>query len=201
MDEILDLLDQAFRTKRVVRVTCEIGPDRPEGHCGFVCGLSESLLLLHYISDSIELDGYTVLRVSDIVDVTFDFISAGFYRRALQLKNQLPRELPGVVLSSMRELILWADQHYPVVVLHREELYPDECEIGRIKMATEKSYTLTYLSPAAEWEHHDSFGKFDDITSVQFDGRYENTLVMVAESEAAKRKAPETPEQRDDLSK
>lgn len=186
-EEIAVRLRDAKESKRVVRLVRELEAGALDDYTGYVCGLGESLVLLHQINiGSIELDGYAVLRLADLVEVSFDFGTADLYRTALRLKGEAPRDLPGIDLSSMRQVVLWVDANYPAVVLHRELLYPDECDIGRIKLSTERSYTLRFLSPEAVWKHDDSFGKFDDITSVQFDGRYENTLVMVAESAAAK---------------
>ena len=79
-----------------------------------------------------------------------------------------------VVLRSVNE-------KYPVIVIEREALYPDECEIRRLREITEAEYSLKSLSPCGQWHDVNDANKLDDITRVTFDGQYENTLAAVAD--------------------
>lgn len=82
----------------------------------------------------------------------------------------------------MRELLRSIERRYPLVVIHRERVVPDECEIGRLKLASEGTYALRMITPEATWMDDEEIYRYADITRIAFDGEYENTLARVSGS-------------------
>jgi hypothetical protein len=149
---------------------------------GFVVGVSSELLLLHTLSDRLDLDGYTAFRVRDITDFMRDFPRKGFYLKALELKGNRPALPAGIDIATIQALLKSVERAYPLVVLHRERVVPGECEIGRIKLTSESTYALRRITPTATWEDDDKTYRYADVTRVGFDSEYENTLALVAGS-------------------
>jgi len=147
---------------------------------GFVVGISAELLLLHSFSGRLDLDGYTAFRIQDISEFSRDFPRKGFYLKALELKAIRPAPPVGIDISSVQGLLRSIERTYPLVVIHREHVVPGECEIGRIKLTSESTYALRWITPTATWEDDDKTYRYSDITRVDFDSEYENTLALVA---------------------
>ena len=149
---------------------------------GFVLGVSSELLLIERLSDRIDLDGFLALRLRDVTSLDIDFPRKDFYVKALSLKKLAPTVPSGIDLSNMRSLIRSVGERYPLVVIDRELVADGECEIGHIKVASESSYALRWLSPDATWQEDAKRYKYSDITQVGFGGEYETTLALVAEA-------------------
>lgn len=152
------------------------------GSQGFVIAVSAELLLLHSFSDRLDLDGYTAFRIRDITEFRRDFRRKDFYLKALELKGIRPVPPVGIDIESVQGLLRSIERTYPLVVIHRERVVPGECEVGRIKLTSESTYALRWISPTATWEDDDLTYQYADITRVDFDGEYENTLAMVADN-------------------
>jgi len=152
---------------------------------GFMVAESPLLIAIHSVSDRYDLDGYRVFRRSDASDVAYQFARADLIRRALRLKNLAPCELDWLDLSTVRAVIESIQAHYPVVVINRELVCPDECEIGTVQMTSDSSYVLRWLNVNAEWELDNRTFQCDEVTQLSFGGGYETTLAMVAEDRAA----------------
>jgi len=136
--------------------------------------------MLHRIDDNIRLDGYEVLRRKDITAVETKFGKKEFLERAAELKHFAPRKPEGVDLSSIPGLLTTAQEHFPLLVIHRELVAPSECEIGRLKMSSDGAYVLNWISPEATWEPDARRFQFEDVTRVGFGAEYEMTLALVA---------------------
>ncbi len=180
MSDVLKALRAAQRRKIIVQVARhELEPPEYFMH-GFVLDCSPAFVLMQVISDRLDLDGYEVLRTPDITFMDSEFPQRRFYEQALGLKQIRPVLPEGIDLSSPRALLRSVEDHYPLIVIHREWAVFEECEVGRIKMAADETYTLKYISPTAEWLDDDQVYAYEDITRVAFDGTYENTLALVA---------------------
>ena len=147
---------------------------------GFLVGLSDELLLLNLMGDRLDLDGYTAIRLADVTTLSRDFPLKAFYLRAFELKGIRPAVPGGIDLTDVRRLLVSVEQRYPLVTIHRERITPDECEIGRLKLASDGGYALRWITPEATWEHDYRTYRYSDITRVGFDGEYERTLALVA---------------------
>ena len=147
---------------------------------GFVVGVGSAFLMLHALSDRLDLDGYECVRLSDVSKLDRAFPRKAFYLKALSAQNCQPIVPEGLDLTSTRELLRSIEHRYPLVVISRELLAPHECEIGRIKLTSDATYALRMLTPEATWMHDDQVYRYDDVTRLGFAGAYENALALVA---------------------
>ena len=151
---------------------------------GAVVQESERFVAIQNISDRYDFDGYRVFRRKDITTMEKSFEKREFIEAALRIKGLKPLPPKPIELSSMRALMDSAQQQFGVLVISREKLYPDEVEVGTVRMASEKTYVLRWLTPQAEWENDDRPFRYQDVTMVEYGGEYENTLLMVANARA-----------------
>jgi hypothetical protein len=150
--------------------------------CGFVVGLSSEFLLVHSLGDRVDLDGYEIVRVSDVTSIHRAFLRKPFYLRALELKGTRPQVPAGIDLTDVRSLLSSIERNYPLITIHRERAAHNECEIGRLKLASESSYALRWITPQATWEDEYRIYRYADITRINFDAEYERSLALVADS-------------------
>ncbi|MES3025449.1 MAG: hypothetical protein V4857_28055 [Pseudomonadota bacterium] len=163
---------------RLVAITREEFDDSP--WYGIVVQESALYIVIQHVSDRFDLDGYHVLRRADITTIEDTFDRKSLIETALRLKGLAPGTPAALELSSMRGLLESVQEQYGVLVLTREALEPDDVEIGTIRMTSEQTYVLRWLTPDAEWDNDDRPFRYEDITMVQFDGEYEKTLLMVS---------------------
>lgn len=147
---------------------------------GYVVAENEDFVAIQSVSDRYDLDGYRVFRVADIDELDDDFDRKDLVVRAMEIKNLEPQALPWLRLSSIRELVLSIQEKEPLVVIEREIVCPDECEIGRVRLDSDATYSLLWMTTQAEWERNDRIFHYDDITQVSFGGEYERTLAQLA---------------------
>lgn len=105
----------------------------PEVAEGIVLLVADDLVLLHHLSNRIDLDGYDVLRMRDVTEVETAFGQAEFFRRALELKGERAIVPAGIDISSMADAIATAAVRFPLVTLSRELEFADEVAIGRVR--------------------------------------------------------------------
>jgi len=147
---------------------------------GYVVAENEDFLAIHCVSDRYDLDGYRVFRCSDIDELEDDFDRRDLVERAMEIKNLEPQSVPWLRLSSVRELFYSIQEEEPLVVIEREIVCPDECEIGRVRLDSDGTYSLLWMTTEAEWERDDRIFHYEDITQVSFGGEYEKTLAQLA---------------------
>src|ERR1044071_4885349 len=109
---------------------------------GFVMGVSGELVMLHALSDRLDLDGYEIVRLRDLTECTGDFERRGVYEAALRLKESHPQPVAGIRLDGIEAAIESANSLFPVIVLHRERVAPDEVAIGRVARSEEHTSEL-----------------------------------------------------------
>lgn len=146
---------------------------------GYIVGISQDFLLVHCRSEAIVLDGYTVVRTQDVSLVDDKPKYGEFYTKVLKLRGYKPETPNGVRLDSIASILESINEHYPLITIHREELSND-CSIGRIEKLTDKTVTLKWLTPAAEWEGYSPRYRLTSITKIDFDDIYEDALARVA---------------------
>ncbi|OQX38185.1 MAG: hypothetical protein B0D91_04840 [Oceanospirillales bacterium LUC14_002_19_P2] len=148
---------------------------------GFVIEQSQELLLLQLINDRISLDGYQLLRQSDITDIEQPMPHHGFIEKALELRQQHPVH-PGIVnMSSMESALQSISQSSPLVTIHQESLEPDICWIGRVVSTSQGSLYLKCITPDARFEQDVDSYRIADVSRVDFGGDYEQILWRVAQ--------------------
>jgi hypothetical protein len=167
-------LDELCARMALVRITRRIKKaDRVDG---FVVGLGEEWLLLHRVNEEL-LDGYTAVRRRDIRRVT-QLGPDSFFVRAMEYFKQFPVRAAEIDLDSVLGVLgsLPADQ---LAVLFTERLHADECYIGRVDSCTKKSVRLREIDPEAKWHDEPTKYKLEDITLIEFGGRYEEALLAL----------------------
>lgn len=148
---------------------------------GFVVETSEDLVVLNTLSDRIDLDGFEILRTRDITRVDGEFPRRRFFERALFLKGVTRRSLPPLDLKSISSALRSANDRFPLLVLSRERIAPDEVAIGRVSRWLPSGIMLTTMTPEAEWAEDRTLYRFSSLTRIQFGGEYEETLALVAQ--------------------
>jgi len=146
---------------------------------GFIVGVSQDFLLIHYRSDAIILDGYTVVRIQDVTLVDDKPKYGEFYTKALKLRGYKPKAPSGIRLDSIASILESTNEHYSLVTIHREGLSND-CTIGRVEKLTDKTVILEWLTPDAQWEGYSPRYRLTSITKIDFGGLYEDALALVA---------------------
>jgi len=179
MPDIRSQLVAAKRRRRPVRLH-RAGLDYRRGYSqGYVTDLSLLFVVLQEVSPEIMLDGYRVLRIADITDADVAYRSRPFVEKALALRGQVPCPLTGIDLSSVATVLLSANTLFPLVMIHRERIYRDSCWIGQVSSLTTKTVTLRKIDTTAAWYGETRY-RLRDITRIEFGGRYEEALALVA---------------------
>jgi hypothetical protein len=170
-------LDRAMADASLVRVACE--SDRASEHEGFVVGIGEGWLLLHWLDPSIVLNGYTALPLDDVEEVTLLTAAESVAVTALERRGVRPVPQPEIALADVPSLLASVEGRFPLVTVHRDRADPGVCVIGRVAHLGEESFILRQVSPAGRW--NDSGGyRYDDVTRIDFGGGYEDALALVA---------------------
>ena len=149
---------------------------------GFVLDYSESLTLLNVLDYDFYLNGFTVVRNSDITSYRAYDKDDYFLNMALRLKGIKPRRKPKVDLNDWASLLQTAQKLFPLLTIHREAIANDVCYIGKLVSVTEKTFTLYDIDPDANWDRCYR-RKLADLTKVDFGGGYEDALWRVAKEE------------------
>ncbi|MDR7377795.1 hypothetical protein J2X19_002474 [Rhodoferax ferrireducens] len=149
---------------------------------GFLVAESDCFVVLHRVGDRFDLDGYCAFRRIDIVSIAESFEKQDLIQRALRLNGQDPMIPKRIDCTSTRSLMESAQEEFGVLVIEREKVQPDEVQVGTIRMTSEDTYVLRWLSVNAEWENDDRPFRYKDITKLEFGAGYEQTLLAVARS-------------------
>lgn len=170
-------LEKARTRNNVVRIFREDldGPDSWTD--GFVVDANEEMVLLQLVDDSVRLNGYQILFLEDISDFAHPAPFNEFQKRVLKLRGEEVVD-PEVDLDDLAVLLIDISEEFGLVTLHREEVEPDSCEIGRVIRADAVTYELEEIGSDARW-FDDTF-EYDlyDITRIEFGGAYEEALIL-----------------------
>lgn len=170
-------LEKARSRNNVVRIFRE-ELDGPDGWTdGFVVDANEEMVLLQLVDDGVHLNGYQILFLEDISDFVHPAPFNDFQKRVLALRGEEVED-PEVDLEDLAVLLIDISEEYGLVTLHREEVEPDSCEIGRVVKADAVTYELEEIGSDARW-FDDTF-EYDlyDITRIEFGGSYEDALML-----------------------
>ena len=174
IDRALQLADAARRRLFVrLRRRFEKTPIR-----GYVIEVGPKWFLLGLVSDRIWLDGYECFRIQDIGSVAADPYAA-FAEAALRKRREPQPGNPCVNVATIEDLLLSASRASPLVTIHREEVDPDVCWIGRVLRVKRGRVTLLEINPDASWDKKPHSYRLGEITRVNFGGDYEGALHLV----------------------
>jgi hypothetical protein len=151
-------LTDFMRSRRLVRFR-----RRFEKHTvrGYVLDVGPHFFLLALVSDRIWYDGFECFRISDVSKLRPDQYER-FVEQALKKRGEKWPRKPRISLKNIQELVLTAGRAFLLVAIHREEIDPEVCWIGRVLEVTPEEYLLK------------------EITRVNFGGDYEDALYVVA---------------------
>ena len=153
-------------------------PDEPT-HNGFVLGLGRDLVLLQQFHDFYP-EGFTALRVADIKRVRSG-VHERFWERMFRgeglmglvgISHNMPLDDFRSLLAALRSL----GQNVIVESEHRKTAEHDDFSIGRVVALDDESVSLLNFDPLGVWEDDPSVIDLGDITKVQFDTPYINTI-------------------------
>lgn len=170
-------LEKAARRSTLVRLTRTIR--RSDKVQGFVVGVGREWVLLALLDPNIDLDGHTAVRIRDVSKVERRGGPDTFVGRALAARGEWPPVEVEVGFNRVEDLIRTATELAPLVTLHVEAHDPRVCFIGRPVRIGRKAVRLKEITPEATWVERRTRWAFDDITRVEFGGRYEQALALV----------------------
>ncbi|HMV48975.1 MAG TPA: hypothetical protein PLD20_28585 [Blastocatellia bacterium] len=149
---------------------------------GFVLDYSDSLTLLNVLDDNFYLNGFTVIRNSDIAGYRAYDKDDYFLNMALRLKAIKPMRKPKIDLDNWATVLRTVQERFPLLTIHREAISSNVCYVGKLVSITEKTFTLYDIDPDANWDRP-HLRKLADLTKVDFGGGYEDALWRVAKEE------------------
>lgn len=176
---VLKDLERARSSGEPVRVRRAIGDgDRLDG---YVVGIGSKWVLLHTISDTLCLDGYSAVRIRDVKRATRSgWKGAMMTHQAIALRGEDVQPLPEIDLDSTKGLIETLTTAFPLVGVYIEKIDPHVCYIGRARGITRKKrLRLQEIDPAADWALTCSTNKTTDITRFDVGGGYIDALQAV----------------------
>lgn len=172
----LESLKRALHRKRLLRFW---SPYEPGSTTGYVLGLGPRFVLLAVVGETIRFDGFQCLRISDMKRLEVPFRYEKFVGSALHKRNQIYPVIPAVDLKDMAAIINSASKASSLITIHRQQVDPDSCWIGRVIEVSESHLNLLEIAPDAKWQTKPSRFRLRDITRVDFGGGYEEALELV----------------------
>lgn len=172
-------LDHAARNDLLVRVYREAFES--EYIVGYVVGAGPDNFVLEIISTSIQFDGYCCMQYSDVSKYCIPDPDSEFLEKALSLRGESPKGNPGVDLSTSASILETASLVFETVNIRLEESEPRACYIGRVTEITATQVKLRTITPNGEWEEGIAVYNLKDVTRIDFGGKYDEVLVLVAE--------------------
>ncbi|WP_019136883.1 hypothetical protein [Cellulomonas massiliensis] len=147
---------------------------------GFVVGIGSRWVAVVRLSEALELNGWSLLRVDDIRSVRIEPDHAAFEIKALQARGQWPPPSADVRLDDDVEALRDAAAQSPLVTILRERDKPDVCWIGVVRKIRGSTLSLLTVDNRAAWDRRPTRYDLDDVTRVDWGGGYEHTLHLVA---------------------
>src|SRR5687768_11500196 len=108
---------------------------------GYVLDIGPSFFVIAIVSDRIRFDGFECFRFADLLEVKAD-LNIHFVETALRKRGERMPRKPSLRVTSVRDLLLTAARTFPLVTIHREEVDPTVCWIGRVCSVSEDKLSL-----------------------------------------------------------
>lgn len=155
------------------------GPFEEGSTLGYVLDIGPEFFLLLLVDDNMRFNGFQCLRLQDVRKLQLPAENAAFVEAALRIRGERVERKPKVSLDNIEELLLTANRLFPVVAIHRENVNPDVCHIGRVVKIEKGKVSLLEIGPDAVWDEEPIDYRLREITRVDFGGGYEEALVLV----------------------
>ena len=177
-------LRNASRNRILVRFT---RPLKTGAVHGYVVGIGPKFFMVAIMDEGMHLDGFQCFRLADVRNLKAPDPFAAFAEAALRKRGErLPRK-PPVDLSALPRLLQTANNAFPLVTIHREAINSEVCHIGRVLEVGKSFVWLLEIGPDARWDEEPLRYRLNQITRVDFGGRYEEALHLVG-GESKRRK-------------
>ena len=170
-------LEAARQERRFVRIECEAFESE---FSGIVQALGEELVAVALLDDRVRMGGVDILRLASISDVELPAPHADFYETALRLRGEVVPSPDDVDLSGWRGVLETVSGIAPLVVIHREEVEAEVCEVGQLLSLGSEDFELREIDPDADWYEEHTRIPYSELTRVGYGGDYEAALALVA---------------------
>jgi hypothetical protein len=150
---------------------------------GIVTSVSSAWSVLAVLNDGY-LDGYAVVRTSDISEVE-SYCADTFIIKAYELERPPDTILFSSVADDLERLIAEVSQVAPLVSFYREAVDPDDLLVGIPEFTTKDEVVLTEVGADANLgEKAGLVLKNNDVSRLEFGGRYLRRLAEIVLPEA-----------------
>ena len=145
---------------------------------GYVLDVGPQFFLLALVSDRLRFDGFECFRIAHVKDLRLDPY-ASFAEAALRKRGEGRPKKPRISVATIEDVLLSAGKAFPLVTIHREQVDPDVCWIGRVQGVNNGLVSLLEIGPDAVWDDTPEEYRIKEITRVNFGGDYEDALHLV----------------------
>ena len=149
---------------------------------GYVLDIGPHFFLLALVNSEIYFNGFSCLRLRDVRNLQVPAKYAAFVEAALEKRGQRKPQKPPVNVSGVPELLLSANEAFPLLTIHCESVDPDVCHIGRLVGLRRGRVALLEIGPDATWDAKPEEYSLNQITRIDFGGGYEEALHLVGGS-------------------
>lgn len=146
---------------------------------GYILDYSDDWTLIQFVERDIFINGYLVIRNDTIKRYRLFDDHNNMVHRALRKMMETPASPGKIDLTNVNVLVQSANALFPLIVIHRELRWKDECHIGGIADVTPKTIVISLIDPGAAYDGSYRI-RSADITRIGFDGHYERALWAVA---------------------
>lgn len=139
---------------------------------GYVLSVSPSFVLIHN-AENFLLDGYSVIRTSDITNIRsnkYERFSERVYRAEV-LANQIGIDFD-VALDDWQSVFRSLKKTGLNVIIEHETLENDDFYIGKLVRINKNSVSMLYFDASGKWDEAPVNISYEDITIVRFKERY-----------------------------
>ncbi len=174
-------LKRAKQNDSLIRIERDI-VDEGVKTTGYVVATAEEFFLLEVLDDRIYPDGFQCLRYEDVTLVENPCPTAEFIEKALQLCGLNRPPVPNIDLSSMASILKTMGACSSLISIHPEVSDPGVCFIGKFLEIEDGVLKLQAITTHGTWEDEIDEHDVADLTRVDIGGRYEDALLLVANS-------------------
>jgi hypothetical protein len=146
---------------------------------GYVLDVGPRFLLLAFIDEYLRFNGYQCILLKNVKELEVPARYDAFIVAALRKRKQSIARRPNIKLNTLSELLESANRLFPLITIHREDVKPDSCWIGRIAEIGKSDLLLYEIGPDGVWDKKAKRHRLSEITRVDFGGGYEETLLLV----------------------
>jgi len=173
-DKVRSALTAARQKKLIVQFS---RPFEPGSITGYVKAVGERFFLLAVLDDSLQFEQYSCLRIADVRNFEAPSKRDAFYKAVRKLRgDKIP---PAIKVDLTNACSILRTLHPSVVTIHREQVSPDTCIIGRTTSDNNVHFEFLEIDPDGKWESEPSYYRLNQITRVDLPGPYEKALLLV----------------------